>query len=380
MRGHWRKNLKRDIAFFQDLESTFEGPEQLSGVLIVRKLGNDFVKRYRRGMSFLAHENLIIMDDDPDYPVERAIDRLRVLTRDETVWIQQCLERFLIELLNARARIANRGRHSRIPVSAKSLESAVRSAHRFLAYARDEHDATSIRDVSQEILDQFVGARKYDRTAISAFLRYVRKYEKTFQSIKLRKIQTPSIPAHLVMSEQERLRFMRIFSEVTEPKQIHWALACAFNLLYAQSVSKIVKIHLDQVRQGDDGYEVKFAKVWLAIDPAIQPLMARWMNSRREFGAFDATGSSPYLFPGMRTGTHLTPSSLANFRKKHHYDTRAGRVTAISALIRHGLKQIKVLTDCFGISAIRAHAYLRHFGAHNHDMARHVYEHHAKSK
>jgi hypothetical protein len=182
----------------------------------------------------------------------------------------------------------------------------------------------------------------------------------------------------LVYPEEERQHFIKTFAGVEDRKQLHWALICLINLLYGQQPDRLVKLRLDQVRETDAGYEVLFAKIWLPLDPVAQPLMRRWMSSRREFGAFDETNSSPYLFPGMRSGTHLTATASGDFRRKHDYNARAGRVTAIAKLIQNGLTQIKVLTDCFGISAIRAQLYLEHFGARQHHPAQHVYRHHAK--
>lgn len=378
MRGHWRKSLKRDVDFFHQLETHFDDKESLNGVLIVRRLGTEFATRYRRAMSFLAHMGLIMLDDDPDYLVERALSRIQVLTQDKSEWISALLTRFLTHMLNARAQIKDRARHSRIPTKAKSLESAIRSAHRLLVFARDKHNATSIRDVSQEVLDLFLAKRIIDRTASAAFLRYVNAKEATFHKLKRRKAApTDHVPAHLVYGEPVRKHFLRLFAGTADNQQMHWALVCLLNLLYAQLPEHLVQMGMDQVREAEAGYEIRFAKVWLPLDPLVQPLMTRWMTSRREFGAFDATNSSNYLFPGQRSGTHLNASGSKTFRRKHDYDARAGRITAISAMVRNGTKQAKVLTECFGISPMRAIAFLRHFGATLHDQARHAHERYA---
>lgn len=363
MRGHWRKSLKRDVAFFQALETKFDGPEHLSGVLIVRALGNDFVKRYRRAMSFLAYAGLIVMDDDPDYAVERMVDNIKRLTASDTPWIQEVQDRFLTHLLLHRERVPDRTKHSRIPVSAYSLKSAMRAAHQLLTYARDAHAIESFHEMTQNILNQYIGLRRGNRIAVSAFIRYARRHERTFRQLKLPSAQKLSIPAHLIFSEDDRQRYLREFGKETEPGVLHWALICMLNLLYGQQPDKLVKLRMDRVRKSDDGYEIRFAEVWLPLAPIAQPLMAAWMDNRREKGAFEATDSSPFLFPGMRTGTHLTATASKYYRKRIGYDARAGRVTAFAVMIRSGLKQTKVLTQCFGMSAMSATQYLREFGS-----------------
>lgn len=376
MRGHWRKNLKRDIEFFRSLERVFPRRDDLNGVLIVRHLGNAFVKKYRRAMSFLAHEGLIVMDDDPDFQVERSLDLIRRMTDDETEWIHAVLQRFLNHLLNARRRIPDRKSHSRIPVAPSSLRCAVRSAHRLLTYARDAHGVTNMQELSQHILDQFIGLRN-ERLSISAFIRYVQRHEKSFQPLKLYKARVSGPPTHLIMTEHERNAFVHKFANECGPGVQHWALICLLNLLYGQLPHRLVQMTVDQVREVKDGYEIRFARVWLPLDPIAQPLLSRWLASRREKAAFDATDSSRYLFPGMRTGTHVNTTSHAYYRRKHGYDCKAGRVTAIARMIELGLKQQKVLVDCFGLSPINAYQYLRTLCVDTYEAAGFVYHHYS---
>ena len=119
-------------------------------------------------------------------------------------------------------------------------------------------------------------------------------------------------------------------------------------------------MRLDQVRETEEGYDIRFTKRWFTLDPTLVPLMRRWLTQRREISTFEASGSSPYLFPG-RTGTHIVPASGDTYRRKYKITSRQGRTTAIAALIRHGMSQARMLTDCLGISIARAHDYCAAF-------------------
>ena len=106
-------------------------------------------------------------------------------------------------------------------------------------------------------------------------------------------------------------------------------------------------------------------------------------NTFEALGAHLRFDNGVVVHPGDEVLVHGAPvqipyGSSQNFRRKHGYDARNGRITALAALIRGGIKQSRILTDCFGISGIRAHQFLVHFGAYQHDearYARHAYDH-----
>ena len=378
LRGKWRKALKRDVDFFLELEKHFPDTASLSGVLIVRHLGVEATKRYRRAMSFLSHKHLILLDEDPDYLVERVLDRLRMMIREQTPWIADVVQRFLHQLLINRTKVANRKQHTRIPSKHKSLESSVRSAIHLLNYAVDEHQATSVQEISQNLLDQYLGKYKLERMRARSFVRYFNHNEKIFHKLKFPKATKADISEHLILPEPDRRAMIDALAKGQEVSQCHWRLIYLFNYCYAQLPARSVKLKLDDVRETETGYQIKFAKVWLDLDERIVPVMRLWMTTRREWGAFDDTGTSRFLFPGMRSGTHITPSPSTDFSNRYKVNAKKGRATALATLVRNGMNNARVMCDCIGISNSCAIRYCVHFGARQSHSARVIFDHHAQ--
>lgn len=377
-RGRWRVALKRDVLFFLALEKVFDRAEDLSAVLVVRRLGGDAVRKYRRAMSFLAHTGWVVLDEDPDYQVELAIDALRRVTQHPSPWIAALLSRFLTYLLNRRQRVPHRDRPTRTPTKRKSLEFAVLRARRLLEFAQNGHSAGTMRDITQEVLDFFLAQNKECRLGVAAFIRYANGHEKLFKKLKLPSTGAPAIPAKLILPEARRLALIATLCAVDHPKETRWALIGLFNLIYAQMAHTACRMKLDQVRETEDGFQVRFAKTWLDLDPLVVPVLRRWLALRREVSAFEEAGQSLFLFPGMRSGTHINPAGGEPFRKRYGLRGRQGRTTALATLIRNGLTHARLLTDCFGISPIRAHQYCTQLSARDMGAAGFISRHHGQ--
>ncbi|PNS08869.1 hypothetical protein [Solilutibacter silvestris] len=371
LRGPWRNALKRDIAAFQDLESVFSSAEELSGVLIVRRLGHQFSKKYRRVMSFLSYMGYVVLDDDPDFGLELAISRIRALSTDDVPWIQAVTQDFIGYLLETRKKANVQRRTQRLVRMAKSIESAVRTAIRLLRYCANNHGAESVQDITQEMFEMAL-ADKLHSFASGAFLRYHHKRKLSFHKLHRVKVPAPPIPTHLVYSEEERNHFLSLFQATNDPRKNHWALIAQLNLIYAQTIFDLVQLERSNVREADEGYEIRFSKVFIPLDESIVPSMQRWMTQRRERGAFDEQNTSRYLFPGTRSGTHIQSTAFQNYRNLHGYDARRGRVTAMANLVLGGIANPRILQDLFGISQSRGHMYIEQLGASQQRVAGHV--------
>lgn len=370
-RGRWYLSLKRDIAFFVALERVFGDREEVTSVLIVRRLGHEFVHKHPRAMSFLAYLGVIRLENEPDYRLELALSRLRHLLKDDTVWIQQVLQRFLERMLTTRARITNRSRHGRIPIKPKSIESALRTAHQLLTFAKLEYGASSIQEVSQEVLDRFLGSNSLRGARVRAFVRHINQRERTFHKLSV-PLTPRQFPFRSLLTADRRLELARAFATAS-PSQadMRWGLICLLILVYAQTGVRACRIRLDAIRETPAGYEIKFAKVWLEIDPLLTAPLRAWLAQRRETSAFDETDSSPFLFPGGIATTAVEPGSITKWLKKFKVSTNQLRATAIAAMVTGGIHQPRILMDCFGINSETAILFCQALGTF--DMARAAY-------
>ncbi|MGH8029694.1 MAG: hypothetical protein ACREO3_07155 [Arenimonas sp.] len=369
--GRWRNALKRDVVFFLALEKVFTKPEEMTGVGLIERLGWMHVRAYRRVCSYLAHRGLVVLDADPDYKFAAAVDKVRhqALTHQEP-WIARTLQRFLAHVLQLRAGANINTPHGNSPLKRKSLEFAMLKAQRLMEYARDRHQAMDARGISQSVLDRYLAKHTSDHMGVVCFIDYLNTHEKLFHRLRVPKKGTPAIPAHLILPDAHRRASIDRLVAAEGKTAVREALFCLFNLVYAQMDFQTARMRLNQVTETDRGFSIRFAERDVTLDPDMVPLMQRWLVLRRELSMFDAAGASPYLFPGMRTGTHIHPTAVQDTRRALRLPSRAGRATAIHEMIRNGLVHPKILSECFGLSLGRAHQYCMQLGAHQFAMAK----------
>jgi integrase len=112
-----------------------------------------------------------------------------------------------------------------------------------------------------------------------------------------------------VMSEEERLATVRRC--LRDP---HWAsartrFAAVLLLLYAQPVTKIAKLRLEDLARQDDLVTVNLGSAPAVLPDAVRPLLEEHLAHRpNTFTA--ANPDSPWLFPGTRPGQPLTANSM----------------------------------------------------------------------
>lgn len=370
-RGKWDVALKRDIDFFVSLERVFEEREEVTGVLIARRLGHEFVHKYQRAMSFLAHLGMIGLDNEPDYCLELTLSRLQHLLEDDTAWIQQVLQRFLQRMLTTRARLTDRSSRHRIVTKPKSIESALRTAHQVLTFAAVEYGASSIQEVNQEVLDRFLGDNKPRAARVRAFVRHINQRERVFHKLSVQQGRR-EFPYRSLLPSDRRLELVKVFTTVSPAQaDMRWGLISLFILVYAQTAVRACRIRLDAIRETPTGYEIKLAKIWLEVDPLLTEPLRAWLSRRREYSAFDETDSSPFLFPGRIATTATASPSIAKWLKQFKVSTTQLRTTAIAALVTSGVSQPRVLMDCFGINSETAVMFSKALGTF--EMARAAY-------
>lgn len=370
-RGKWDVALKRDIAFFIALERVFDDREEVTGVLIVRRLGHEFVRKYQRGMSFLAHLGMVGLGD-PDYRLELALSSIRHLLEDDTPWIQQVLQRFMERMLKTRARITNRVRHARIPQEPKSIRSALYEAHNLLTFAKVEFHASSIQEISQEVLERYIGSNSLRGGRARAFIRHINQRERTFQKLSVPHLPR-QFPYHAVLPTERRLELVRAFAQVSASQgDMRWRLVSLLILVYAQTAVRACRLRLDALRETPSGYEIKLAKVWLEVDPLMTALLRAWLSRRREWSSFDETDSSPFLFPGRIATTPTDSPSIGKWLKQFKVNTKQLRTTAIASMVTGGVGQPRVLVDCFGINSVTATQFCQALGTFDMKRATHV--------
>jgi hypothetical protein len=114
-------------------------------------------------------------------------------------------------------------------------------------------------------------------------------------------------------------------------------LAGSLLLLYAQPMTRIVKLTTSDVHTEQDQVAIKLGKGVLALPG---PLAALTREVHRN------AGTSNWLFPGRHAGRHLSPDYLRNRLKTHGITASQARQGALLALTIH--LPAPILAERFG--------------------------------
>lgn len=372
--GFMTKHLRRDVAFFSALSMNFINKSELTGLLIVRRLGHEMIRRHERAISFLNTRNVVDTYDDPDYELELYLSRIKRIMEGQSSWVEAILRRFLAHLLRVRDRVDDLSKRHRTPTRPKSIESAVRSALALLNLAQ-AHQVQAVNELSQDHLDLLLGVNQRYRLSCASFVRYLNKHETLFK-----KLHVPSrnnaINLRGLLTDARRADLIEHFGKATERADVHWALAALFTLVYAQPMPRIVRMRLSQVREiKSGGHEVKFTNVWLELDTVTSSVLSRWLAmERREWSAFERTGASDYLFPGKYAGSHADAQSFHKWLQKNGRGTsvRSLMATSLAGWISSSLNTHAVIIEALGVSRATTSKYAEALGVQEAKMAKSV--------
>jgi hypothetical protein len=370
--GFLGERLRRDVAFFSALSMNFRNKSELTGLLIIRRLGHEMIRRHERAISFLNTRNIVDTYDDPDYELELYLSRIRRIMEGQSPWVEAVLKRFLTHLLRVRDRVDDLSKRHRAPTRPKSIESAVRSALALLNLA-ESHQVQAVNELSQDHLDLLLGVSQRYRLSCASFVRYLNKNETLFKKLRIPS-RNNSINLRGLLTDARRTDLIEHFGKATERADVHWALAALFTLVYAQPTPRIVRMRLSQVREvKGGGHEIMFTNVWLELDTVTSSVLSRWLaTERREWSAFERTGTSDYLFPGKHAGSHADAQSFHNWLQKNGRGATARSLmaTSLAGWISSSLNTHAVIIEALGVSRATASKYAEALGVQEAKMAK----------
>lgn len=366
-------SLRRDVAFFSALSIRFNCKSEVTGLLIVHRFGHEMVRRHERAISFLNGQGVISTYDDPDYELEFHLSRIRDFIDDQSPWAAIVLRRFLAHIIKVRDKLDLSKRH-RAPTRPKSVESAVRSAAALLSLA-ESSGAKAINELSQDSLERLIGSNQRFRLTCASFVRYLNKHEKLFEKLRIPSRQN-SVDLRRTLSEEKRTDLIEHFGQATDRADLHWALVALLVLIYAQSPTRAVRMLRNQVRERKGGgHQICFTKIWIDLDDVTSGVLTRWLDiERREWSSFERSGTSRYLFPGKKSGSHASSISFLSWLRKNGrgVGVRALMTTSLTGWVSSSLNTYAVIIEALGISRATTSKYSEALGVQQAKMAKNV--------
>jgi hypothetical protein len=160
------------------------------------------------------------------------------------------------------------------------------------------------------------------------------------------RLPQPVVPHAAPLSDNERTGHLgRVLTAPDLPLQVR--VAAAIVLLYAQPVSRMVRLMLDDVIRDGDSVLLRLGEPPTPVPVPVADLLLEWIGSRGNMNT--ATNrNSRWLFPGRRAGQPMNSTALAALVNDIGVPTVAGRASAIR---RHVLEMpAPVVADALSYS------------------------------
>ena len=169
----------------------------------------------------------------------------------------------------------------------------------------------------------FAESKDAARPGTRAFLRWCMASKLT------RALRLPPVAARHAapISGDERIRHLgRILSGQDLPLQAR--AAAAIVLLYAQPLSRVVRLTLDDVVRDGGQALLRLGEPPAPVPGPAAAILLGWAGSRRNMNTA-ANRNSPWLFPGRMAGQPMNPNALATLMRDIGIPPTAGRTSAI---------------------------------------------------
>ncbi|MGV9638579.1 hypothetical protein ACWDO0_30785 [Nocardia rhamnosiphila] len=223
--------------------------------------------------------------------------------------------------------------------SRRGFSDQITQATQFLGWLA-EHDL-ELADCGQADIDAWhVEHNVHARTSIRGFLHWciANKLTRRFR------LPTVVIAPATPMPQQQRIDLLgRLLTEPDQP--LRSRVAAAFVLLYAQPVSRIVRLTLDDVIADSDTVRLRLGDPPSPVPGPVAELLLSWIDQRTNMNT--ATNrEARWLFPGRRAGQPIHPETLGALIKALGIPSTAGLV---GALHQHVLElPAPVVADALG--------------------------------
>ncbi|MFR9774039.1 hypothetical protein [Nocardia sp. SC052] len=218
-----------------------------------------------------------------------------------------------------------RARAARRPLTAGSQRgfmNQIRQATRFRGWLA-EHNLTLAGCGQADIDAWYIEHNAHARTNIRGFLHWCVANNLT------RQFRLPTVvigPATPMPAEQRIDLLGRVLTDPNWP--LRSRVAAAIVLLYAQSVSRIVRLTIDDVTDVDGQVLLNLGEPPSPVPAAVAELLLTWIEQRTNMNT--ATNRDcRWLFPGRRAGQPMHPTTLSDLINALGVPSRLGRVGAL---------------------------------------------------
>jgi hypothetical protein len=220
-------------------------------------------------------------------------------------------------------RLRARAEHTALtPATRRFAGEQIKLATQFLTWLT-AHDRT-LRTCRQADIDTWHAQHsEHARTRVRGFLLWAM----TSKLTRHLRLPGPSVHRNAPLPQQERMELLgRLLTAHELP--LRSRVAGLIVLLYAQRLSRIVRLSIDDVIRDGDQVLLRLGEPASPVPAPVADLLLDWISKRDNMNT--ATNpNSRWLFPGRRAGQPMHPESLAALVNDLGIPTTTGRTSAI---------------------------------------------------
>ena len=209
-----------------------------------------------------------------------------------------------------------RTRHAKIRITA---------AVRLLAWLRSRD--TSLADLAQPDVDVWLADDSPSSYDVRDFLGWAADRKLVVR------LEVPTLPTLAGSTLDDELRWSiveRLLHDDTV--DLTDRVAGCLVLLYAQQLSRIVTITVDQVIHREGEVHLSLGMQEVVVPEPLGALIGELIANGRRYVGVGSPANTTWLFPGLFPGRHLSPARLGERLGKLGIDARAGRRSALMHL------------------------------------------------
>jgi hypothetical protein len=260
-------------------------------------------------------------------PRHEALARLERWVADLLAGIDPAQDRRLVQAYatwEVLARLRRRAEGGAV-VRTANAKHRIGAAARLLAWLAGR--GTSLEALTQPDLDGWLVDHAPSSYDVADFVRWAagQRLAGTLE------VSRPATRTGSALGDEQRWRIVgRLLHDDT--LELTDRVAGCLVLLYAQQLSRIVAIGVDQVIARGDEVHLRLGAEGVLVPDPLGALLVELVAQGRRYVGVGTPAGSPWLFPGLHPGRPLTAARLGDRLVKLGIDGRAGRRAALMQL------------------------------------------------
>lgn len=351
------QKIKRDMIFFNTIDTAFQRPEDLTILGITKQIGTGWQKRHGLICSYLINSRRIAPLDDPEHKEANALVKQLIMLEDmKGKWFYPRLLSFHHYRQSVLQRYRDRGwKGKNIRCKQLSILTAMRAALKLFDWL--DGKVLGVQQINQTHLDRFFDEHKGYCSAIRPFISYLKLKERTFLKVNNQVRKQSANPA-CDMSFTKYLELLdRWFNPEPGKTNTKEAVIGLFTILYAQRPRRITRLKLSDIKEDGGTYLIRFHKVFIPLDPDTCVVLRKYLSERKLAKRYEGVIENSYLFPGKLGNAPISEEAIYDFWKHLGIGVNMLFSTAMFNMYRAGLQNPQVARVAYGVSGTTACKY-----------------------